>query len=79
MPMISTVTTTTVTVVATPDLSITMGVVGVVLLILLLVEHELVSAAGPRWAPLSRYLRISIAPLLLAFCAIWLSRVISLF
>jgi hypothetical protein len=76
--MISTVTTTTVTVIASLGLSVALGAVGAIALILLLVEHELVSAAGPRWHSLSRYLRIAIAPLLLAFCAIWLSRVVSL-
>ena len=76
--MISTVTTTTVTLIAARDLSVALGAVGAVALILLLVERELAVAAGPRLRPLARHLPVAIAPLLVAFVAIWLSRLAAL-
>ncbi|MDQ3809507.1 MAG: hypothetical protein M3336_04385 [Chloroflexota bacterium] len=76
--MVSTVTTTTVTVITALDLSVLLGGVGAVVLILLLVEYELASAAGPRLRPLTRILSVAIAPLLVAFVAIWASRVAAL-
>ena len=76
--MVSTVTTTTVTMIAALDLSVLLGGIGALALIVLLVEYELASAAGPRLRPLARTLTVAIAPLLVAFVAIWTSRVLAL-
>jgi hypothetical protein len=76
--MVTTVTTTTVTAIAALELSVALGAVGALALILLLVERELAAAAGPRLRPLARQLPVAIAPLVVAFVAIWLSRVVAL-
>jgi hypothetical protein len=76
--MVSTVTTTTVTMIAALDLSVALGGVGALALIVLLVERELAAAAGGRFRTLARYLTVAIAPLLVAFVAIWASRVAAL-
>ena len=72
--MISTVTTTTATTVTTLDLNAALGVAVALALILFLVQHELATAAGPRLRPLARNLTVAIAPLLVVFAAIVVSR-----
>jgi hypothetical protein len=76
--MISTVTTTTVTTVATYALGLVPGGIAVAALIFLLVQRELATAAGPRLGPMARNLTVAIAPLLVAFTAIWISRLAEL-
>ena len=72
--MISTVTTTTMAIVATLGLSAALGSAAVLALILFLTEHELATAAGARLRPLARNLTVVIVPLLIVFVVIVVKR-----
>jgi hypothetical protein len=76
--MISTVTTSTVTTVATFALGAIPGGLLVLALIVLLVKRELATAAGPCLGSLARNLTVAIAPMLVAFTAICISRLAAL-
>jgi hypothetical protein len=72
--------TTTVTSVSdlSAGLATALGGVAVLALILFLVQRELAGSAGPRFRPLTRVLIIVIAPLLVVFLAIVISRLAAL-
>lgn len=76
--MITTVTTTTVTAVASFGVETIPGVVAVAVLLFFLVQYEFATALGPRMQPLARNLTIAITPLFIAFTAIWVNRLIGL-
>ncbi len=76
--MSSTVATATVATIATLGLTGAIGIVAVVALILFLAQRELAFAAGPSLQRLGRYLAVAIAPLLVSFGAIVVSRLASL-
>ncbi len=76
--MVSTVTTTTVTTAAAVGLSEALGAAAMSALIILLIQCELASAAGPRLRPLARNLTVVIAALLIVFIAIVASRLVAL-
>jgi len=59
------------------DLNATLGVAVTVMLLIMLVQRELVSAAGRRLQPLSQYLSLTIAPLLVLFSVIVISRLVA--
>lgn len=75
--MVSTVTTT-VTMVASSGFGVTFGAIVAVALLLLLVQREVAVAAGPRLRALSRNLAVAIAPLLVTFAAVAVSRLAAL-
>lgn len=55
-----------------------MGAAAVLALIMFLIQRELASVAGPRFRPLNRALTVVIAPLLVVFVAIVISRLVAL-
>jgi hypothetical protein len=78
--MISTVTSTTVSTITssitTGALAASLALVSVVILFVLLVQKELVTAADtPRFRALGRTLNVAIVPLLMAFAMIVVTRV----
>lgn len=81
--MISTVTSTTVSTITSSASSVTTGalaaslaLVSVIILFVLLVQKELVTAADPpRFRALGRTLNVAIVPLLMAFAMIVVTRV----
>jgi hypothetical protein len=74
--MISTVTTTTVTTVAAFAAGGGLAVVGILMILTLLVQKQLVSTSEGRFATaLSRVLNVAIVPMLLAFVFIAAVRV----
>lgn len=74
--MISTVTTSTVSTVTTAALAGSVALIGILVLLILLVQKELSSAvAGTRYQSLSKALNIGIAPLMIAFVLVVLSRI----
>jgi hypothetical protein len=74
--MISTVTTTTVTTVAAFATGGGLAVVGILMILTLLVQKQLVSTSEGRFAhALSRVLNVAIVPMLLAFLFIAAVRV----
>jgi hypothetical protein len=75
--LISTVTTT-VTMIASSQLGAALGGIAVLALVLFLAQRELAAAGGPRLQPLARNLTVAIAPLLVAFAAIVVSRLAAL-
>jgi hypothetical protein len=72
--------TTTVTSVSdvSAGVATAIGGVAVLALILFLVQRELAASAGPTFRPLTRVLLIVIAPLLVVFLAIVMSRLAAL-
>jgi hypothetical protein len=64
------------TAVMTANISGTLAVIGVVLLVALLFQKEVASAAGSRFQKMTRILNISIIPLLIAFVLIVVSKVL---
>ncbi len=75
--MVSTVTTTTVTTVTTFALGASLGLIVIVLLLALLLQKEVLTAAtGGRAKALSRSLNTAIVPLLIGFGFIAIVRVI---
>ena len=71
--MISTVTTSTV---STVTIAGSLVIIGILVLLALLVQKELASASdGPRAARLSKLVNIGIAPLLIAFVLVIISKV----
>jgi hypothetical protein len=76
--MISTVTTSTVSTVTSAALAGSVALVGILVLLALLVQKELASTAhGGRWRRLSAALNVGIAPLLVAFAAVVIARVVA--
>ena len=81
--MISTVTSTTVSTITSSASSVTTGalaaslaLVSVIILFVLLVQKELVTATDtPRFRALGRTLNVAIVPLLMAFAVIVVTRV----
>jgi hypothetical protein len=74
--MISTVTTSTVSTVSTVTLAGSFAVIGVLVLIGLLVQKELTtSTSNVRVQRLGKYVNIGIAPLLVAFVLIVITKV----
>jgi hypothetical protein len=59
------------------DLSTTLGLAVTVMLLAMLVQRELVSAAGTRLQTLSQYLSLTIAPLLVIFGVIVIGRLMA--
>lgn len=75
--MISTVTTTTVTTITSIATAGSLAAVGILMLLALLVQKELVSASDSRYArALSRIVNVAIVPLLLGFAYIVAVKVI---
>ena len=77
--MSSTVTTTTTVALASIGRGPLLGFAAVLALLTLLVIRELAVADDKRWLPLRRHLSVAIAPLLMAFVAIVIGRVVTLF
>ena len=74
--MISTVTTSTVTTVTTAALAGSVALIGILVLFMLLIEKEVFTAStNSRLARLGQYLNIGIAPLLIAFILIAVTRI----
>jgi hypothetical protein len=61
-----------------PAFGAAVGAAVTVVLIALLVQRELAATAGPRLQLMARYLSVSIAPLLVTFAAIVVSRLLGL-
>ena len=71
--MISTITTSTVSIVS---LAGSFAIIGILVLLALLIQKELTSAAeGKSWLRLGKVLNIGIAPLLIAFVLVVVSKV----
>jgi hypothetical protein len=74
--MISTVTVSTVSTVTTASIAGSVALIGILILLALLVQKELVTAAeGGRLEKLGQVLKVSIAPLMIAFVLIVVTRV----
>ena len=74
--MISTVTTTTVTTIASLTMAGSLAVVGIFLLLAFLIQKELATASESRFAAaLSRVSNVAIVPLLVAFALIVATKV----
>ena len=75
--MISTVTTSTITILTTSAIAGSLALVGVLVLIALLVQKEVISAStDSRFHKLSRIVNIGILPFLIAFVLIVVFKVI---
>jgi hypothetical protein len=74
--MISTVTVSTVSTVTTASIAGSVALIGILILLALLVQKELASTAeGGKLAKLGQVLNISIAPLMIAFVLLVITRV----
>ncbi len=73
----SSLITPTISAAATPLLSAALGLVLLILLVLILVQHELASAAGPRWRTLARASRAPLGPLVVAVGIAIVNRVLA--
>jgi hypothetical protein len=74
--MISTVTVSTVSTVTTASIAGSVALIGILILLALLVQKELASAAeGGKLEKLGQVLNISIAPLMIAFVLLVITRV----
>jgi len=77
--MISTVTTSTVSTITTTALAGSVALIGILVLLALLIQKELASAAaGTHFKTLTRVLNIGILPLLIAFGMVVFSRVVEI-
>jgi len=77
--MISTVTTSTVSTVTTAALAGSVALIGILVLLVLLVQKELSgSTNGKRYKALSKALNIGIVPLLIAFLAVVVTRIVDI-
>ena len=75
--MVSTVSTTIYTLLTTSALAGSFALVGILVLITLIIQKELLAASGNRrWLKLGKLLNIGILPLLFVFILIVLSKVI---
>jgi len=74
--MSSMVTISIVSAVMSGSLAAASALIGILVLLALLVQKELASVAGSRFRRLARMLNVGIAPLLIAFVLIVVSRVI---
>ena len=73
--MISTITTSTVSTITTATLAGSLALIGILVLILLLIQKELItSASSQRLQRLSKALQIGIVPLLMAFIVIAITK-----
>lgn len=74
--MISTITTSTVSLIASGAVANTLAAIGIVLLLSFLVQKELASVAGSRFQRLAKLLNVGIAPLLITFALFVIAKVV---